>query len=142
MPAKYTTVSSPGSVPIDSKDSSAAACASASSISTPGITGRCRKVALEERLVDGDVLQRLDAHALLELEHAVDQQERVAVRQLLQDVVDVQHGWSGPRRHGASGVLLQRAQRSRSVCSCRSVAAFFSQDALSSKGNSRCTGPA
>ncbi len=36
-----------------------------------------------------DVLQRADALARLELEHAVDQQDRVAVRQALQDLVDV-----------------------------------------------------
>jgi methylaspartate ammonia-lyase len=52
-----------------------------------------REVPVEERLVDRDVLQRLDAHVLLELEHAVDEQERIAVRQLLDDLVDVhQHG--------------------------------------------------
>jgi hypothetical protein len=115
-------------LPIDSKDSSAAACASASSISTPGITGRCRKVTGEEGLVDGDVLQRLDALVLLELEHAVDQQDRIAVRQLLEDLC-------GCRASGSWSLLLQRAHALAQACSCRSVAAFFSQDALSSKGN-------
>ena len=42
-----------------------------------------REVAVEERLVDRDVLERDDALALLQLQHAVDQQERIAVRQVL-----------------------------------------------------------
>ena len=40
-----------------------AVCASASRIITPGITGRCGKMTDEERLVDGDVLERTDALA-------------------------------------------------------------------------------
>ena len=40
-----------------------------------------RPVALEERLVDAHVLDRHDAPAGLELEHAVDEQERIAVGQ-------------------------------------------------------------
>src|SRR3990167_4997372 len=50
-----------------------------------------RKVAHEERLVDGDVFQRLDAQVLLELEHTIDQQDRIAVRQQLEDAVNVEH---------------------------------------------------
>ena len=40
-----------------------AACASASMIMTPGITGRSGKWPVKERLVVGDVLQRADALA-------------------------------------------------------------------------------
>ena len=43
MPTKYTTMSSSSSAPMVSKLSSAAAWARASSISTPGITGRLGK---------------------------------------------------------------------------------------------------
>ena len=50
-----------------------------------------REMADEERLVDRDVLERLDALARFDLEHPVDQQERVAVRQLLEYFVDVHH---------------------------------------------------
>ena len=48
-----------------------------------------RPVSLEERLVDAHVLERHDATAGLELEHPVDQQERVAMRQDLHDPLDV-----------------------------------------------------
>src|SRR6478609_5770867 len=87
-----------------------------------------REVADEERLVDGDVLQRLDGLAV-HLQHAVDEQERIAVRQLLQDLMDVHHG---RRCHGFFSRALMRSRR---LCSCLSAAAFFSQDALSSMGN-------
>src|SRR6478735_8639610 len=49
-----------------------------------------REVADEVRLVDGDVLQRLDGLGV-HRQHPVDQQDRVAVRQLLQDLMDVHH---------------------------------------------------
>ena len=47
-----------------------------------------REVALEELLVEGDVLDADDALARLELEDPVHEQERVAVRQDLQDFAD------------------------------------------------------
>ena len=40
-----------------------------------------RKVAGEERLVDGDALPRDQAHAVLEADDAVDEEQRVAVRE-------------------------------------------------------------
>ena len=43
MPTKYTTEFSSGFTPIDRNDSRAAVCASASIISTPGMTGLCGK---------------------------------------------------------------------------------------------------
>ncbi|MCY1557737.1 hypothetical protein D9M68_946130 [compost metagenome] len=49
-------------------------------------------MALEVRLVDGDVLQGLDPLLRLELQHAVDQQERVPVRQQLEDLADIDFG--------------------------------------------------
>ena len=65
----------------------------------------------------------------IQLEHPVDHQDRVAMRQALQDLVDV-------HRHGFfSSVLSSAFTRSRSACRLRSVAAFFSHDALSSNGN-------
>jgi RecB family exonuclease len=55
-------------------------------------------VALEERLVDGDVLDRHRALEAVELDDAVDQQERVAVRQQLEDLPDVEAGVARPLR--------------------------------------------
>ena len=65
------------------------ACAIPSISSTPGHHGPAREVAAEERLVDGDVLERDDPLARLDLQHPVDQQERIAVRQHRQDPLDV-----------------------------------------------------
>src|SRR5436305_14935232 len=47
------------------------------------------EVAEEDLLVDGDVLERHDPLLRLDLEHAVDGQERIAVRQDRQDPLDV-----------------------------------------------------
>ena len=60
-----------------------------------------REVALEERLVDGDVLDADDALALLELEDAVHEQERIAVRHDLHDRRVMSHSpavWPALRR--------------------------------------------
>src|SRR3954469_561250 len=51
-----------------------------------------REVAHEVRFVDRDVLQRPNGLAGVDGKHAVHQQERVAVRQFLQDLVDVHGG--------------------------------------------------
>ncbi len=56
----------------------------------PGHHRPLREMPLEERLVDGDILQRADALARHALEHPIDQQERVTVRQPLEDRVDVE----------------------------------------------------
>jgi hypothetical protein len=50
-----------------------------------------RKVTDEIRLIDGDVLQRLDRLAGIDGQHTIHQEDGVAVRQLLQDLVNV-HG--------------------------------------------------
>src|SRR5690606_17073309 len=55
----------------------------------PGHHRAVREVAGEERLVGADVLVAEHALARLGLDHAVDQQERVAVRQHLADARDV-----------------------------------------------------
>ncbi len=47
-------------------------------------------MALEERLVGGDVLDRHDPPPGLELQHPVHQQDRVAVRQHGADPFDVE----------------------------------------------------
>ena len=62
---------------------------------TPGMTGRCGKCPGKERLVDRDVLEGADALALVAFEHAVDEQERVAVRQQAHHAHDVERmtGW-------------------------------------------------
>src|SRR5206468_7581898 len=44
-----------------------------------------REMSLEERLVERHVLQAADRYAGLTVEHAVDQQERIAMRKLLED---------------------------------------------------------
>src|SRR4029453_11347750 len=53
--------------------------------------GPVREVANEKRLVDRHVLERLDALAFFDFEHAVHQQKGIAMRQLLEDLVDVHH---------------------------------------------------
>jgi hypothetical protein len=49
-----------------------------------------REMAREERFVDRDVLDGANAFALSALEHPVDQQERVAMRQQTHDSHDVE----------------------------------------------------
>ncbi len=61
----------------------------ASTISTPGMTGVFREVALEERLVDRHALDADDGLALAVFLGAVDQQEGIAVRDPFQDLGDV-----------------------------------------------------
>ena len=107
------------------KDSKAAVCAMASSISTPGITGRCGKWPTKNGSLMVTFFSALMLLPFSYRQHAVHQQERIAVRQLLEDFVDVHH----------ESVFFSRAlMRSRSLCSCLSVAAFFSHAALSSMG--------
>ena len=47
---------------------------------------------LKKRLIDADVFQRLDAHAIFQLQHPVYQQNGKAVREGVQNCVDVHHG--------------------------------------------------
>ena len=67
-----------------------AVCASASMIMTPGITGRCGKCPGKNGSLAVTFLMRADALALDALEHAVDQQERIAMRQQAHDAHDVE----------------------------------------------------
>ena len=69
-------------------------CAMASTIEHARHDRESGKMSAEKLLVDRHVLDGDDAFFALQLEHAVDQQERIAVRQDLQDVVDVEHGFS------------------------------------------------
>jgi len=51
-----------------------------------------REVTVEERLVDADILVGANAFAFnIQLSHTVYQQERVAVRQVFANFVDVHH---------------------------------------------------
>jgi hypothetical protein len=47
------------------------------------------EMATEKWLVHGHIFERLDAFAFFQFQHTVYQQERVAVWQLLQDLMDV-----------------------------------------------------
>jgi hypothetical protein len=84
-----------------------------------------REMALEVRLVDRDILESSQMLARLAGEHPVDHQERVAVRQILENLADV---------HAAHGLLLLARfdgfSSSRTRCAssarCRSWAAFLS----------------
>ena len=66
-----------------------AVCAMPSIISTPGNTGLAGKWPMELRLVEGDVLDADRRLVAVDLDDAVDHQERIAVRQQLQDLLDV-----------------------------------------------------
>jgi hypothetical protein len=48
----------------------------------------------EKRLVDGDILQGFDALAFFQFQHAVHQQDGVAVGQFLENLVNVHHDFS------------------------------------------------
>ena len=75
-------------VPIIPSARIAADCASASTINTPGITGRDGKVAGKEGLVDGHVLERQDALAV-QLEDPIDQQKRIPMRQQADKAIEI-----------------------------------------------------
>jgi hypothetical protein len=52
----------------------------------------CREMAVEERLVDADILVGTNALGLeVQIRHPVHQQERVTVRQVFANLVDVHH---------------------------------------------------
>ena len=70
-----------------------------------------RKVTHKKRLIDRDVFQGLDFFTLLNLQHAVYQQKRVTVGQLLKNLVDVHHDYLLlARRNGRSSwhFVMQR----------------------------------
>src|SRR6266404_4460289 len=62
--------------------------------------GKIRKVAGKKWLVDGDVLDGYDALHAHQIDHAVDQQKRVAMRQDAHDFMNVELGVLGCRRFG------------------------------------------
>src|SRR4030095_15112105 len=64
-----------------------------------------RKLALEEGLVRGDVLQADGPLSLLDLQDAVDEEKRIAVRQDVQDRSDLHH-FLFPFFSGFSGSAL------------------------------------
>ena len=45
----------------------------------------------EKWFVDGDIFKRLDALAFVYFKHSINQQNRIAVRQLLENLVNVHH---------------------------------------------------
>jgi hypothetical protein len=100
-------------LPVDSKDSSAAACASASSISTPGITGRCGKWPVKKGSLIVTFFSALIRTLGLELEHTVDQQDGIAVRQL-----------------GAPGLLHVDVDGLRNLFYCTGASHVFFSSAL------------
>ena len=111
-----------------------AACAIASSCSTPGMTGLPGIVALEIRLVDRDVLDRDELVLADELDHAVDHHERIAVRQRVEDAADIERGLG--RRARPCGARLGRLLR-RPFSAPRS----FSKSALVSSALIAWPGP-
>jgi hypothetical protein len=87
-----------------------ATCANASAISTPGQDRHAREVPLEEGLVDGDALDRDGALARIHLEHPVDHEEWIAVREQLHDLLDVES--AARRRERRRGPVLVVVHRS------------------------------
>ena len=81
----------------DLRTSTPAVCAMASTIRTPGMTGKFGEVALEKRLVMRDVLDADDARLASSLHDAVDQKEGIAMGQDLLDRLNIQldHVWKG-----------------------------------------------
>src|SRR6266571_4490212 len=73
------------------------------------------EVALEERLVEGDVLDADHALPLLDLQDPIDQEERVAVREDLQDPPDVHHGRRLPHRSSSTPAQPERRLARRLV---------------------------
>jgi hypothetical protein len=65
-------------------------------------------VALEKRLVDGDILDGDQAFSRLELDNAIDQQEGVAMRQEFQDLLDVERHSLAPDSVRACSIALDR----------------------------------
>src|SRR5256712_7317848 len=86
------------------------------------------KVALEKRLVQRHVLDGLDALPHVALEHAVDQQERIAMRQVTHDLVDI-HG-----RHDH----VSSVSRARSSARNRSSIERNRRAAAATRLHSRC----
>src|SRR6476620_3848631 len=98
-----------------------------------GHHGVMREMAHEKGFVDRDVLERLDAFALFNFQHAVHQQDGIAVWQGLEDLVNVHHDSSG-LFWWRERVFSAFFRRSRNTCNCLRDAAFFSHDTLSSMG--------
>ena len=69
-------------------------CASASMTSTPGISGKPGKCPWKNGSFIDDVLHAADELLAVGLEDAIDQQERIAVRQVPHDLDDVHRAGS------------------------------------------------
>ncbi|MOA20443.1 hypothetical protein D3C78_1408860 [compost metagenome] len=95
--------------------------------------GTAGEMSLEIRLIERDVLDGLDALVALKFQHLVYQQKRVAVRQLLENCVDIHH--CVPILLPCCCCSSSALMRSRKLCSCFKVAAFFSHLLFSSTGN-------
>ena len=108
MPVKTISLLSRSGISVSSN--APPAWAIASTTSTPGMIGKLGKVAGEERLVDGHILDRDDALLALNLHHAVDQKERKTMRQDRHDIGDLKH-------------LLAVQNRVRSVHGCLPIIA-------------------
>ncbi|MNR44636.1 hypothetical protein D3C85_1634060 [compost metagenome] len=66
-------------------------------------------MAIEERLIDADILVGTNALAFdIQLHHPIHQQERVAVRQVFANLVDVHH---------VQGSLFKKRERQKMRCS-------------------------
>src|ERR1700722_18860741 len=92
------------------------ACAIASTISTPGMIGSPGKCPAKNGSVKGHVLDGDDPVLPLQIEHAIDQQKRIAMRQNLQNVVDIEHGFGlcghrSGRRLGHRAALIHGSSR-------------------------------
>jgi len=76
--------------------------------------GQARKMSIEERFVDGDILDGHYALFALQLQHAVNEQKGITVRQNLQDVVNVERrlgfGRVGHRRSALNHVCLDQVR--------------------------------
>src|SRR6185437_11559804 len=95
-----------------------------------------REVPREERLVHRHVLDRDEALVLLVLDHAVDQQERVAVREILLDLLNGHRLAHGPLPEG-------RAARARRCDRAGAGAPRSSAIArAASSAGPKCTSPA
>ena len=93
-------------------------------------------MAVEEFFVDGDVLDRGDGLPGLPVQHAVDQQQRVAVRQVFLDLVDVETFSVDLVLFSVSDLIVFSSSRifSRIVARLRTMAADFSHSAFLANG--------
>ena len=68
-----------------------AACAIASSNSTPGKHGLPRKVSVKKWLVNAEILVGQDSLTRLNRNHSVDQKKRVSMREPISNLFNIQY---------------------------------------------------